>query len=69
MGDRIQELVTEAHKYFNETLTSAIVDMDKDSAVAFLNECYDQPCPKKIGKYLEVVGELWREGQINRQPV
>ena len=61
MSDRIQELVNEAHTYFNETLTSAIVDMDKESAVAYLNECYDQPCPKKIGKYREVVGKLKRE--------
>ena len=51
-------MVTEAHTYFNETLTSAIVDMNKESAVAFLNEWYDQPCPKKIGKYLEVFGKL-----------
>lgn len=58
MSDRIQELVSEAHTYFNETLTSAIVEMDQKSAIAFLNNNYGFPCAKMIERYLAVVTVL-----------
>jgi hypothetical protein len=56
MSDRIQEMVT--LPFFNETLTSTVIDIDRESAILFLNEYYDSPCPLKIGKYLAVVGEF-----------
>jgi hypothetical protein len=40
---------------------SEIVDIDRESAIAFLNACYGFPCPKKVEKYLAVVSELRRE--------
>jgi hypothetical protein len=49
------------HTYFNEILTSEVVDIDQESAISFLNECYNFPCPEKIEKYLVVVEELKRE--------
>jgi len=54
-------MVTKAHTYFNQTPTNATVDMDRESAIAFLNDCYDSPCPVRIEKYLAEVGELRRE--------
>jgi hypothetical protein len=50
MSDRTQELVTLAHTFFNETLTSTVIDMDRESAISFLNECYNFPCPVRIEK-------------------
>jgi hypothetical protein len=47
-----------AHTFFNETFTSTVIDIDRESAILFLNEYYDSPCPLKIGKYLAVVGEF-----------
>ena len=44
--------------YFNDTLTNQVVDMNWESAIAFLNESYGYPSPEKIEKYLAVVGEL-----------
>ena len=61
MRDRIQELVTKAHTYFNQTLTSTVADMDQKSAMAFQNECYGFPCPVKIEKYLALFGGLKSE--------
>jgi len=53
--------VRAAHTYFNQTLASTVVDMDRKAAISFLNECYDTPYPVKMEKYLDVVGELRRE--------
>lgn len=58
MSDRIEELVTQAHTYFNQTLTAEVVDMDYESAVAYLNKHYDFPSPKLVEKYLAVVEKL-----------
>ena len=44
-----------------DTLTSAIVDMNKDSAIAFLNEHCNFLYTEKMERYLEGVGELRRE--------
>ena len=58
MSDRIQELVTEAHTYFSDTMFNEMVDMDQEVAIGFLNDFYGFPCPKRIENYFAVVGQL-----------
>ncbi len=54
----IKKLVSEAHQIFDQTSVFEVIDRDRSSAVAFLNEAYKFPHPESINRYLEVLSRL-----------
>lgn len=54
----IDKLIDEAHFYFNDSSTFEVIDTDDVRARDFLLKKYNNPDPKLINSYLEVISRL-----------
>lgn len=54
----IDQLIDEAHDYFNLSSIYEVMDCDESQARAFLNQKYDNPDTKRVDAYLEVVQQV-----------
>ncbi len=61
--DKICDLVEAAHSIFPGNSVFKVIDLDKSTAIAFLNDAYDNPKTEIIERYLEVIERLkWVTG-------
>ncbi len=56
--DGIEEMVEEAHSYFNENSIHEVIDMDRDTATQYMNDYHENPNSEDIEQYLSVVVKL-----------